>query len=67
MRKEDGNAGILVSEVLTSTLIADNLKEDQNFLVTPTFVERHKEQQAMKLNRLKDKNARYQSHREFLS
>ena len=67
MREEDGNAGILVSEVLTSTLIADNLKEDQNFLVTPTFVERHKEQQAMKLNRLKDKNARYQSHREFLS
>ena len=30
-------------------------------------MEQHKEQQAMKLNRLKDKNARYQSHREFLS
>ena len=43
------------------------MKEDQNFLVTPAFAERHKEQQAMKLNRLKDKNVRYQSHREFLS
>ena len=67
LREEDGNLAILVSEASTATLIADNLKEDQNFLVTPTFVEQHKEQQAMKLNRLKDKNARYQSQREFLS
>ena len=67
LREEDGNPAILVSEASTATPIADNLKEDQNFLVTPTFAERHKEQQAMKLNRLKDKNARYQSHREFLS
>ena len=43
------------------------MKEDENFLITPAFAEQHKEQQAMKLNRLKDKNARYQSHREFLS
>ena len=63
LRKEDGNPGILVSEASTATPIADNLKEDQNFLITPTVVERHKEQQAMKLNRLKDKNARQKSHR----
>ena len=43
------------------------MKEEQSFLITPTFAEQHKQQQAMKLNRLKDKNARYQSHREFLS
>ena len=43
------------------------MNEDQNFLITPIFAERHKEQQAIKLNCLKDKNARYQSHREFLS
>ena len=67
LRKEDDNPAILVSEAPTATLIADNLKEDQNFVITPTFAERHKEQQAMKLNRLKDKNARYQSHREFSS
>ena len=67
LREEDGNPAILVSEASTATLITDNLKEDQNFLVTPTFAEQHKEQQAMKLYRLKDKNARYQSHREFLS
>ena len=67
LREEDDNPAILVSEASTATLIADNLKEDQNFLITPTFAERYKEQQAMKLNRLKDKDARYQSHREFLS
>ena len=65
--REDDNPAILVSEASTSTLIADNLKKDQNFLITPTFAERHKEQQTMKLNCLKDKNAQYQSHREFLS
>ena len=65
--RKDENPAILVSEASTATLIADNLKEDQNFLITPTFAERYKEQQAMKLNRLKDKDARYQSHREFLS
>ena len=67
LREEDDNPAILVSEASTSTLITDNLKEDQNYLITPTFAERHKEQQAKKLNRLKNKNARYQSHREFLS
>ena len=67
LREEDDNPAILVSEASTATLIADNLKEDQNFAITPTFAERHKEQQAIKLNRLKDKNARYQSHREFSS
>ena len=67
LREEDDNPAILVSEASATTLIADNLKEDQNFLITPTFAERHKEKQAMKPNRLKDKNARYQSHRGFLS
>ena len=67
LRDKDENPAILVSEASTSTLITDNLKEDQNYLITPTFTERHKEQQATKLNHLKDKNARYQSHREFLS
>ena len=60
------NPEILVSEAWTATLLADNSKEDQNFRKTPTFAERQKEQQAMNLNRLKDKNAWYQSHREFL-
>ena len=53
--REDGNPAILVSEASTTTLITDNLKEDQNFLIAPTFAEQHKEQQAMKLNCLKDK------------
>ena len=39
------------------TLIADNFNEDQNLPIPPTFAERHREQQAMKLNHLKDKNA----------
>ena len=37
--EEDNNPAILVSEASTATLIADNLKEDQNFLITPTFAE----------------------------
>ena len=41
--REDDNPAILVSEASTATLIADNLKEDQNFLITPTFAERYKE------------------------
>ena len=67
LREEDDNPAILVSEASTATLIVDNLKEDQRFLITPTFAERNKKHQATKLNRLMDKNARYQSHREFLS
>ena len=67
LRQEDDNTAILVSEASIATLIEDNLKEDQNFLITPTFAERQKELQAMKVNHLKDENARYQSHREFLS
>ena len=67
LREEDNNPAILVREASTTTLMVDNLNEDQNFLITPTFAERNKEQQTMKLNRLKGKNARYQSHREFLS
>ena len=39
LREEDNNPAILVSEVSTATLTADNLKEDQNFLITPTFAE----------------------------
>ena len=67
LREEDDNPAILVSEASTATLILDNLKEDQNFLLTPTFSERHKEQQVMKFNRLKDENAQYQFHRHLLS
>ena len=47
---------ILASEASTATFITDNLNEDQNFLITPAFGERHREHQATKLNRLKDKN-----------
>ena len=39
LREEDDNPAILVSEASTATLIADNLKEDQNFLITPAFSE----------------------------
>ena len=39
LREEGNNPAILVSEVSTATLTADNFKEDQNFLITPTFAE----------------------------
>ena len=37
--EEDENPAFLVSEASTATLIVDNLKEDQNLLITPTFAE----------------------------
>ena len=43
LREEDDNPSILVSKVSTTTLIADNLDEGQNFLTTPTFAEYTKE------------------------
>ena len=64
--QEDENPAFLISEASTATLILENLKEDQNLLITSIFAERRKKQQAMKLSCLKDKNERYQSHREFL-
>ena len=65
--QEEGNPKILASEVSIATLIADNLNEDQIFLIIPTFAERNKEQETVKLNRLKDKNARNKSRWEFLA
>ena len=42
-------------------MITDGMNEDQKFLITPIFAECNKEQQAIKLNSLKDL-----SHREIL-
>ena len=39
LREEDDSPAILVKEASTTTLIADNLREDQNFLMTKTFAE----------------------------
>ena len=54
--QEDENPAFLISEASTATLILENLKEDQNLLITSIFAERRKKQQAMKLSCLKDKN-----------
>ena len=56
MKSSESFLLILASEASTATFITDNLNEDQNFLITPAFAERYREDQATKLNRLKDKN-----------
>ena len=61
LREGDDNPKILICKASTVTMITDNMNEDQKFLITPIFAERNKEQQAIKLNSLKD-----QSHREIL-
>ena len=54
-------------ETSTATLIVDNLNEDLNFIITPTFAECSEEQQALKLHHWKDKNGKYLSYRGFSS
>ena len=65
-REESENPIILVNQASTTTLFEETTNEGNNFLSLPMFRERKKEQLALKLNRLQDKNARYESHKEFL-
>ena len=64
-REENENPIIIVNQASTATLVEETFNEGNNFLSPPMFGERKKEL-ALKLNRLKDKNARYESHEEFL-
>ena len=68
-REEETNPSILVSGASTDTLIEEPTSINTSYLQpsTPTHTYINKEQVAVKLNRLKDKSARYESHKEFLS
>ena len=62
-QEENEEPIILVNQASTATLVEDIINKENNFLSTPVFGEKKKEQLKLKLNRLKDKHARYKSHK----
>ena len=69
-KREDTNPTVLVDQTSTSTLIDTTETTQMASLLSPnTDVYRNinKVQAALKLNRLKEKAARYESHKDFLS
>ena len=65
-QEEKENPLILVNQASTATLFEQTIFEGSNFLSPPMPKERKKEWLALTLNRLMDKNARYESYKEFL-
>ena len=68
-RQREGNENpiILVNRESTATLVEETINEGKDFVSPPMFVERKKEQMALKLNRLKNKYARTKNQKqEFL-
>ena len=64
--EENENPIILVNQASTAALVEKTINEWNNFLSPPIFGERKKKQLVLKLNGLKDTNARYESHKDFL-
>ena len=58
---------IRIEAASTATLTEEVVNANPNYLLTETQKERSTNFLAIKLNRLKDKNLRYESHLEFLS
>ena len=65
-QEESENPIILANQASTARLVEETINEGNKLSSLPMSGERKKEQLALKLNRLKDKNARYESHKEFL-
>ena len=63
--EESKNQFILVKQTSTATLVDEKINEGNNFLNPSMFGKRKKEQLALKLNRLKDRNDRYESDKCF--
>ena len=66
-REEDGNPSILVSSLLKSTVKNERLTETSEHSIQVLHESINKEHLALKLNHLKEKTARYESHKDFLS
>ena len=63
--EERKNQFILVKQTSTATLVNKKINEGNSFLNPSMFGKRKKEQLAVKLNRLKDRNDRYESRKYF--
>ena len=66
---EENNAApaILVDVASTATLTEENLEVNNDLLLTESQKERNTTYLALKLSRLKDKQARFVSHKDFLT
>ena len=60
-------AEIVVDAPSTSTLVEENVNLNPNLLTPPNHDEKTNSFLAVKLNRLKDKQIRFESHKDFLS
>ena len=65
-KREDTNPTVLVDQTSTSTLVDTTETTQMASLLSPN-TDINKEQTALNLNRLKEKAARYESHKDFLS
>ena len=67
LRQEDENTpGIVLEPSSTSTLIGEELQPNLNLLPTDEQREKQATYLAIKLNRIHNKNTRFESHRNFL-
>ena len=66
---EGTNPTVIISQVSTATITNETVDQNQNFLTaSSTLGQKHNtDGLAIKLNRLKEKSARYVSHKDLLS
>ena len=64
-KHEEFTPTILVEQTSTSTLTGENEVTEMPFLGFTSSTDKQKEKIALKLNRLKDKTIRYESHKDF--
>ena len=65
--REEATPEVLVETASTLTLVEERTEVNPNLLLTEEQKEKKAHYLAIKLNRLKDKNLRYTSHKEFLT
>ena len=66
-KREEQTPNILVEEASTCTLVNEDTNQITSSLQQTPVTNKNKEQVALKLNRLKDKVTRYESHKDFLT
>ena len=65
--EEENTPGIVLDAPSTSTLVEEEPRPNINLLMTDEQREKQTTYLAVKLNRLQDKNTRFESHKDFLS
>ena len=66
-KREEQTPNILVEEASTCTLVNEDTNQMTSSLPKTPATNKNKEQVALKLDRLKDKLTKYESHKDFLT